>query len=186
MKIIDLTIDDTGQGVYAISFVENPAIEKDWIHLSEEVQLQSIDKERRMVYGAALIPNKPIYRRRPNGEEYYIRFSSEVIEQTAHKFIFEGNTHNATLEHAEDVDGVSFVESWIKEGEQDKSAHLGIKAPIGTWFVGGYVDNDELWEKVKSGEVKGFSIEGLYSEVLSAELELEALDRELDDLLNQL
>ena len=92
----------------------------------------------------------------------------------------------ATLEHAEDVDGVSFVESWIKEGEQDKSVHLGIKAPVGTWFVGGYVDNDELWEKVKSGEVKGFSIEGLYSEVLSAELELEALDRELDELLKQI
>lgn len=185
MKIIDLKIDEEGKlGVEAISLVERPAIESEWIHLKEnEVKLQSIDTERRMVFGAALIPNKPIYRVRPDGEEYYIRFSDEVIQKTAHRFLMKNYNHNATLEHEQKVDGVTFVESWIKEGESDKSVHLGIDVPIGTWIVGGYVENDELWAKIKAGEVRGFSIEGLYSESVSADLGEVVTDK---DVLKQM
>ena len=183
MKIVDLTIDEEGSGVYAISFVENPAIQKEWVALSaEEVKLQSLDNDRQIVYGAALIPNKPIYRVDAEGMPYYIRFSKEVIEQSAHNFIREGKNHNVTLEHSDKVDGVVFVESWIKEGDNDKSVHLGIDAPVGTWFVGARVDNAELWPKGKAGEVKGFSIEGLYSQVLSRELELSSIAKELEEI----
>jgi hypothetical protein len=186
MKIIDLEIDEFGKlGVQAISLVDKPAIESDWIFLeSEQVKLQSIDKERRMVYGAALIPDKPIYRVREDGEEYYIRFSSEVIQKTAHRFFMQKNNSNATYEHQVKVEGVHFVESWIKEGEQDKSVHLGIDVPINTWLVGGYVENDSLWEEVKAGKVKGFSIEGIYSEAIAADLELQELVESMQSLLS--
>ena len=184
MKIIDLKIDEEGQGVYAISFVGSPAIESDWVFLNnQEVKLQSIDTERRMVYGAALIPNKPIYRVHPSGEEYYIRFSSEVIEKTAHKFLMNNQNHNATYEHKKELDGSTFVESWIKESEQDKSVHFGIDTPVGTWFVGSYIENEDLWSKIKAGDVKGFSIEGLYSEDIAAEMELQSLADELESLV---
>jgi len=188
MKIFDLTIDETGEmGTFAISLVEKPAIEKEWIALKEDtVKLQSVDKERRMVYGAALIPGKPIYRVRPNGEEYYIRFSKEVIERTAHDFYERNNHHNATLEHDSEVEGVVYVESWIKESDNDKSVALGIDAPVGTWFVGGKVKNDDLWGKIKLGEVKGFSIEGIYSEALADEILLKSLVDEIEKVVNQL
>ena len=188
MKIIDLQIDEEGKlGVQAISFVEKPAIESEWVYLNEEkVNLQSVDEERRMVYGAALIPDKPIYRVRPDGEEYYIRFSDDVIQKTAHRFFMQNHNHNATFEHEKDVEGVTFVESWIKEGESDKSVHLGIDVPVGTWVVGGYVESDDLWNKVKAGEVKGFSIEGLYSESIAAELAFEEVVKELEALAKEL
>jgi hypothetical protein len=188
MKIIDLQIDEEGKlGVHAISFVEKPAIESEWVYLnSEEVKLQSVNEERRMVYGAALIPNKPIYRVRPDGEEYYIRFSEEVIRKTAYRFFEKNHNNNATLEHESDVEGVHFVESWIKESDNDKSVHLGIDVPIGTWIVGGYVESDELWGKVKLGEVKGFSIEGLYSESISADLEMQELLKAMQEAVKLL
>jgi hypothetical protein len=94
------------------------------------------------------------------------------------------NNSNATHEHQVKVEGVHFVESWIKEGEQDKSVHLGIDVPINTWLVGGYVENDSLWEEVKAGKVKGFSIEGIYSEAIAADLELQELVESMQSLLS--
>ena len=188
MKLIDLTMSDSEEfGTFAISLVEKPAIEKEWIALKDNtVKLQSIDKDRRMVYGVALIPNKPIYRVRPDGEEYYIKFSKEVVEHTAHRFIEQNKQHNATLEHSSDIDGVVFVESWLKEGDNDKSVHLGIETPIGSWIVGAKISNDELWGKIKGGEVKGFSIEGLYSEVLTDDIILSQMVKELEALAKEL
>jgi hypothetical protein len=186
MKIIDMQIDDDGElGVYNISFVEKPAIESNWIYLnSNEIKLQSIDLERRMVYGAALIPDKEIYRVDDKGNEFYIRFSKEVIQKTAHRFFMQKRNDSATYEHQIDVKGVDFVESWIKEGDSDKSVHLGIDVPINTWLVGAYISNDALWERIKSGEVKGFSIEGNYANSISPEMELSFLIREFEEMLN--
>jgi len=119
--------------------------------------------------GAALIPNKQIYRRNEKtNEEYYIFFSKDTVRKASQLFLKESNQNNATIEHTKKISGMSVVESWIKEGEQDKSNLYGFDAEPGTWFITMKVDNEEIWNKVKSKEIKGFSIEGYFAEKLEA------------------
>lgn len=172
MRIVELLLDEGSlqAGIQAISVVESPAIEEDFVALKEEarIELKTIDKEKRILMGAALIPNKPIYRR--NGEdEYYIYFSQDTVRKASELFFINGNQNKATLEHQMDVQGTSVVESWIIEGEQDKSRMYGMELPVGTWMVSMKILNDELWEGyVKSGKVKGFSIEGYFVDKVEA------------------
>ncbi len=173
MRIVELLLDEESlqAGIQAISVVESPAIEEDFVALKDEqpkIELKTIDKEKRILMGAALIPNKPIYRR--NGEdEYYIYFSQDTVRKASELFFINGNQNKATLEHQMDVQGTSVVESWIIEGEQDKSRMYGMDLPVGTWMVSMKILNDELWDGyVKSGKVKGFSIEGYFVDKVEA------------------
>ena len=153
-------------GVFGISLVESPAMESEFIALSEqkEIQLKAIDSEKRILLGAVLIPNKPIYRNQ-NGKEFNIVFSSETIRLSMENFFEQGYQSQSTLEHDEKqvLKDVTFVESWIKESETDKSVHYGLNEPVGTWFASMKVNNDEIWNDfVKTGKVKGFSIDGFF------------------------
>lgn len=167
-RIIELIIDEENEfsGIEAISVVENPAIEEDFIALKEhkEVRLAEVDKEKRILMGAALIPNKKIYR---NGEEedYYIFFSEDTVRKASELFLMKGNQNNSTLEHNVELEGMSVVESWIIEDEKkDKSRKYNFDLPVGTWMVSVKVNNDDVWNRVKAGEVKGFSIEGYFAD----------------------
>jgi hypothetical protein len=169
MDIIELFIDENDEvsGIEAISVVENPAIESDFIALkNQEIKLAEVDKEKRILMGAALIPNKPIYRL--SGEnEYYIYFSRDTVRKASELFFMRGNQNNSTLEHNLPLTGLTAVESWIVESEQDKSRHYGLDVPVGTWMVSMKVHNDEVWNDfVKTGRVKGFSIEGYFADKL--------------------
>ena len=150
---------------YAISMVESPAIESDFVALSKEeedkVQVFLESNERHMVYGAALIPEKDIYRN--NGEqEFYISFTKESIERMSQDFMKEYRQHEVKTDHDEVANEVCVVESWLVEDSyKDKSNALGINVPVGTWMVGMKVNNIETWERVKSGELKGFSVESM-------------------------
>ncbi len=165
-KIIELILDDELElnGIEAISVVENPAIESDFIALkSQDVKLAEVNAEKRLLMGALLIPNKPIYRR--NGEdEYYIYFSKDTVLKASQKYLMSNNQHNATMEHQYDISGLTLVESWIVEDEvHDKSRKYGLDVPVGTWMGSVKVNNDEVWnDYVKTGKVKGFSIEGYF------------------------
>jgi len=168
MKIIELILDEQNEfsGVEAISVVENPAIEEDFVALADqEIKLAEVDKEKRILMGALLVPNKPIYRR--NGEEeYYVYFSKETIRKTAEMFLMKGNQNNSTLEHQLPLNGLSLVESWIVEDEdKDKSRVYDMNVPVGTWMGAVKVNNEEVWnDYVKTGRVKGFSIEGYFAD----------------------
>ena len=168
MEIIELFIDETDEvsGIEAISVVENPAIESDFVALKQqEFKLAEVDKEKRILMGAALIPSKPIYRQ--NGEqEYYIYFSKATVRKASELFFINGNQNNSTLEHELQLKGLTAVESWIVESEQDKSRMYDLNVPMGTWMVSMKVNNDDVWKKVKAGEVKGFSIEGYFADRL--------------------
>ena len=168
MDIIELFIDETDEasGIEAISVVENPAIESDFIALkNQEFKLAEVDKEKRILMGAALIPNKPIYRQ--SGEqEYYIYFSKNTVRKASELFFINGNQNNSTLEHELELKGLSAVESWIVESEQDKSRMYDLNVPMGTWMVSMKVNNDDIWQKVKKNEIKGFSIEGYFADKL--------------------
>jgi len=172
MRIVELLLDEESlqAGIQAISIVESPAIEEDFVALKEEerVELKTIDEDKRVLLGAALVPNKPIYRR--SGEdEYYIYFSQDTVRKASELFFINGNQNKATLEHQIDITGLSVVESWIIEGEQDKSKMYGMNLPVGTWMVSMKVHNDEIWnDYVKNGRVKGFSIEGYFVDKVEA------------------
>jgi hypothetical protein len=152
------------EGVYALSVVENPAMEDMWITLSEQpqkIELELADEKKRLLLGAALIPNKKIYRN-IDGNEFYITFSEETIEKLAHNFFKEQNNNNSSLEHEVKLEGMSVVEGWIVEDTlKDKSANYGKQYPKGTFVTMMKVDNDEMWQKALNGEIKGFSIDAL-------------------------
>ena len=166
MDIVELFIDEEDAiGIEAISVVESPAIEEDFIALkNQEFKLAEVDKEKRILIGAALIPNKPIYRRNDDNE-YYIYFSRDTVRKASELFFINGNQNNSTLEHQVPLTGLSVVESWIVESEKDKTRHYDMEVPVGTWMVSMKVLNDEVWnDYVKTGKVKGFSIEGYFAD----------------------
>ena len=170
MKIIELIIDETDEysGVDAISLVEYPAIEENWVALNKnnkEYKFKSVDDDKRILMGALLVPNKMIYRK-DGDEEYYIHFTKETVKKASELYLMRGNANNATYEHIKEVDGVSLVESWIVEDkEKDKSALYDLDLPVGTWVGAVKVNNEKLWEMAKvDGSIKGFSIEGFFAE----------------------
>lgn len=151
-------------GIDAISLVEHPAIEEDFIALnSQRVEFATQSEEKRILMGAALVPNKPIYR--VDGEnEFYVYFSEGTIRKASELFFQKAKQNNATLEHEVGINGLTVVESWIIEDEtHDKSRKYGFDLPVGTWMVSMKVNNPEIWDGwVKTGKVKGFSIEGYF------------------------
>jgi len=166
MKIIELILDEAQNimGIDAISIVENPAIEQNFLALkAEEIKLTEVSKEKKILMGALLVPNKPIYRTGAEGE-YYIYFSKDTVEKASQLYLKNGNQNNSTLEHQHELSGLTLVESWIVEDEKfDKSRKYGLNVPVGTWMGSVKVNNDEVWnEYVKNGKVKGFSIEGYF------------------------
>jgi hypothetical protein len=185
MKTIELYIDEENEfsGIEAISVVENPAIEEDFIALKkQQVKLAEVDKEKRILMGAALIPNKKIYR--TNGEdEYNIFFSEDTVRKASELFLSRGKQNNSTLEHDVKLNGLSVVESWIIEDKKkDKSRKYGFDLPIGTWMVSVKVNNDEVWNNfVKEGKVKGFSIEGFFADKLD-ERPKESVEEDFDEM----
>src|SRR6056297_1930917 len=180
------------QGVYALSVVENPAMEDLWIALSEQplqIEFAKVDDEKRLLLGAALIPNKKIYRN-IDDNEFYITFSEQTIEKLAHEFFKQQSNNNSSLEHEIKLEGMSVVEGWIVEDpKNDKSNAYGKEYEKGTWVTMMKVDNDEVWDKVKNGDIKGFSIDavlGLTKLNLKSEIKMtnELKDSIVNDVLN--
>lgn len=172
-KVIDFYIDEETDlwGIDAISLVNMPAIEENFIALSKPGQnytLSKVYEEKQIVIGPALIPNKEILRKDPEtGEDFYINFPIETVRLASQLFMKKNNHHNATVEHAYSVNGCCVVESWIKESHIDKSTHLGFgNTNIGTWFTGMHIENADVWKEVKEGKRKGFSIEGFFTQAL--------------------
>ena len=177
----------TGGDLFAVSLVEDPAIESNFIALSKQKSSIKLENEKRLLIGAALVPNKPIYRN-VNGNEFYISFDETTIEKLAQDFLANDYQHNITVDHQEDANDIVIVESWIKTSENDKSVSYGLNEPIGTWFIGMKVNNDEIWQRVKDGFYKGFSIEavvGLDELINNNNLQL-AMDKEFIDKLREI
>lgn len=189
MKTIELVIDESEgmDGVLAISMVEAPAIELDFIALSNQntAKMQLSRDERQVVLGAALVPDKPIYRIGPNGEEFNIIFSKDTVRRASEIYMRELRNNNVTLEHTEVADGIYLTESWVVENPtMDKSKHLGIDVPEGTWMVAFHVTDPFVWENVKAGKLLGFSIEGMFQRS-SAVSNSEELCKKIQDIIDE-
>ena len=173
MEIIELIIDEESEefsGIEAISVVESPAIEEEFIALKNEdqIRLAEVSKEKRLLLGAALIPQRPIYRK-SDDNEFYIYFSKETVAKASQMFLQAGNQGQATMEHAtEKLEGMTVVESWIVEDlVHDKSRKYGLDMPLGSWMISVKCENDKVWAKVKKQQIRGFSIEGYFADKLS-------------------
>ena len=186
LETIELFVDDLDGGIDAISLVEYPAIEETFVALSKQkIELKTMDDEKRLVIGLALVPNKKIYRNN-KGFEYNITFSEQTVRKASEKYLKSLKIHNTTVEHEMEVDGVFLTESWIVEdSEKDKTAIYNLNAPVGAWAVSMRIENDDVWENVKQGKYLGFSIEGIFTEQeqLSAQ-DVEAMEK-IDELLNE-
>ena len=194
MDIIELVIDENEElsGIEAISVVSAPAIEENFLALKneEQIRLAEVSKEKRILMGAALIPDKPIYRK--NGEqEFYIFFSKETVAKASQMYLKAGNQGQATMEHTEEkLEGMTVVESWIIEDSvHDKSRKYGLDLPIGTWIVSMKIDNDDIWDNyVKQNKIVGFSIEGYFADRLNNKVKENKTDQltEEDKLLKNI
>ena len=180
IPVFDIVVSDSQiLGVDAIALVENPAIEEDFIALNkvEEIKL-SIDEERKILTGPALVPDKLIYRVDSLGNEYYIRFSSQVIAQIVERYFAKNKHINFNLEHnSKDIVKATILESWIKEDSTyDKSLKFNYDLPVGTWFISAKIEDQKVWDKyIKKGKVKGFSVEGMFSQELAGTIKPEDL-----------
>lgn len=165
---------------YACSLVTSPAVEELFISFNEDKPLieKFADEKKHMITGVVAIPNRPIYRRNADGEEYDIVFTEEAIEEMAKDFLKEYRQHEVTLQHQEDAEGVYLVEQWIKSDEvYDKSLSIGLSRdlPVGSWIQTYYVDSNDVWQRIESGELRGFSLECL--------LGLEEFDKQIENNL---
>ena len=152
--------NDTETGVYAVSLVDEPAIEVDWIKLSKVIEMEfSVNKDKQMLFGPLLIPGKLIYRRDNKGNEYNIVFDEETIQIIADKFNENKLGDAFNFQHSNRKVEAVLLQNWIT-GELDKSKEYGFELPKGTWFGGVKVKDEQFWlEEVKTEKVKGFSVE---------------------------
>ena len=171
-KITELVIDEENEAlaIDAISLVTSPALEVDFVFFGKEknnLTFAKVDEEKRELIAPALIPLKQIYRYDANTDsDYYVYFSKDTVKKAAYSYLKHNNHHKATYQHEQRVAGVLTVESWIKEGDSDKSKLYGFDLPNGSWFVKMKIENSDLWQKIKEGELKGLSIEGYFVDKL--------------------
>jgi len=192
-KITELVISDENESlaIDAISLVSEPAIEVDFVYFNKgknNLTLAKLDEEKRMLVSPALIPNKNIYRYdAQNDQDYYVYFSKETVRKASEMYLKHNNHHKATYQHEERVSGVLTIESWIKEDDKyDKSLAYNFDLPIGTWFVKMKIENNEMWERIKSGELKGLSIEGYFVDKMEAMSKREVTDENILEALAEI
>lgn len=158
LKLYKVVADNSE--VMAVSLVDEPAIDLNFIHLHKETpQLICLEKdEKHLLVGCVLRPDYPIYRN--NGkEEFYLEFPKETVERLAYDYMQSGRIYSFTTDHKDIADNVSIVESWIKTSENDKSKDYGLDVPIGSWIICAKVEDEAIWKRVKDGELRGFSVE---------------------------
>ena len=191
-KIVELIINEENESlaIDCISLVSEPAIEENLIFMSKaknNLTLAKIDTDKREIISPALIPNKNIYRVDENGDDYYVYFSKDTVKNCAYSFLKNNNHHKATYQHKERVSGVLTVESWIIEDpKMDKANLYGFQLKKGTWMVKMKIENDDLWKKVKSGDIKGLSIEGYFTSKYQEMQKKEPTNEEILKALNEI
>lgn len=167
-----------------ISLVDLPAIETNFIQLSKQAEIQfSVNEEKRIVSGPVLIPEQPIYRRTGN-KEFYIKFDEKTIREFAVKFFHDHRNTEGNVQHEISVNGVTFFESYLLDKERGIAPVEFPDLPTGTWFVSAKIDNDELWQLIKDGVIKGFSIDIMTSLSDVKPKEIDTLDKLVEYLNN--
>lgn len=189
IKTYEMLIEDELiDGVYTVSIVDQPAIERDFILLNKnekdriEIKLEKVsDSTRHVLTGPALVPDIVIPRK-----NYNIKFSKDTIRQISENFIMQNNKDRVNIQHSVNVNKAYLIETWVVEDiNNDKAYSLGYtkeQIPIGTWMVSFKIKDDMLWDEyLKSGILKGFSIEGNFTQK-EIKLNLSEEDKMIYDL----
>ena len=192
-SIVELVIDEDSESlaIDAISLVSAPAIEQDFVFFGKEknnLTFAKVDEDKRTLISPALIPDKSIFRHDPQtSSDYYVYFSKATVRKASELYLKNNNHHKATYEHSDRVSGVLTVESWIIEDpKMDKSTLYGFSLPKGTWMVAMRIDNEDLWKEIKSGSLKGLSIEGYFTDRMEKMSEKTPTDQEILTALNEI
>jgi hypothetical protein len=159
--------EDDETAVTAVALVDNPAIELNWQTFSDSKQLFKADAEKRLISGPLMVADLPIYRRDEQGE-YYGLFTAEDIYNVRNKFFRQENSKSVNMMHdpSQSVEGVYMVESFLIDSKRGIHSPNGYKLTDGSWFGTYKVDNQDVWENfIKSGEFRGFSVEGVFKQV---------------------
>jgi hypothetical protein len=175
--------------VDAIALVEKPAIELDFIAFSKQEDLKfAVDEEKMELIGPALVPDLQIYRIDPKtNEPYYVTFSKETIRTIAQIYLKKGFQRDVNIEHSVIPAKSYLFQSYIVDESKGLSAPKGISVPDGSWIVGMKVEDYNIWNGIKEGKVKGFSVEGFFKLVEMSKQPIEKSEEEqVLDLLRQL
>ena len=188
-EIYELVMKDDEDEVFALSLVSEPAIQQDFVFFGVNgknvIKFATADADKKTIVGPILIPDIKILRMKEDGTPYYVTFSKDTVQKLAQKYIKDNNSNNITLEHDKPVTGVSLVESWIAESSQyDKAKAYGLNVKPGTWMGVFKVDNPTIWNDfVKTGLVKGISLEGLFThELIKASKVEDIFEKEITEL----
>jgi hypothetical protein len=166
LPVIYLTIDDNEEaGVEAVALVDTPAIEREWMAFNKQkaYRFEVTSEDKRIISGPLMVAGLPIYRRDEEGKEYYVVFDADTIRKIVYKYMKQGRTDSVNEMHETALDGVFMFESFIVD-EMKPTPKGFSELPEGSWFGSFRVENDDVWQQVKDGDFKGFSVEGLFSE----------------------
>lgn len=174
-------IDNSEEGILDISLVDYPAVKRDFVLFSQDKMNFSIqNEEKRIISGVVMLADTPIYRKSPTAGEYYIVFTRDIIEMMVEKMSFEGKLNNITLNHnGQLVEGVTLVELFIKDSSKGLNPNYLPDVTEGSLIASYKVENEDIWNQIKAGEFRGFSLSGIFSAIPS-------LDQPLDDILDLL
>lgn len=189
VEVFEIVINDHDEsGVDYIALVDEPAIMKNFMAFNKQdkIQFKAADEDKRLIIGAAMIPDLKIFRTDPQRGDFYVYFSKETIRQINQKYHRKGFERNVNLMHDKDqhADGVYYVGGFITDDKMGLKDPEGFDNPEGTWYVIMKVDNDELWNNfIKTGEFKGFSVEGLFDQIPTSEEKESDILKEIDKLI---
>ena len=175
---------DNEMEVDYVALVDRPAIEKSFLAFNENTERIAFaiqNEDERIITGALMLADKPIYRNDENGE-YYVVFTKDTIKQIAQKFFAKGYQSNVNLMHdsGQRLEGLTMFESWITDEKRGISAMKGFEdVPDGSWFGSFKVNNDQVWKMIKDGKVKGFSVEGLFQYKPTEKQDLNSIQNQL-------
>lgn len=174
-------IDNSEEGILDISLVDYPAVKRDFVLFSQDKMNFSIQsEEKRIISGVVMLADTPIYRKSPTAGEYYIVFTRDIIEMMVEKMSFEGKLNNITLNHnGQLVEGVTLVELFIKDSSKGLNPTYLPDVTEGSLIASYKVENVDIWNQIKAGEFRGFSLSGIFSAIPS-------IDQPLDDILDLL
>lgn len=162
--IINSELEDDAE-VDFVALVDKPAIQKDFLMFNNQMKFEIVNEDKRILCGAIMLADMPIYRNNEEFGEHYVVFDKDTIKAIVQKFFKKGYQANVNEMHNpnKQVDGVTMFESWLVDRSMGKMPIKGFEdAKDGSWFGSYKVDNDEVWDKVKAGEFKGFSVEGIF------------------------
>jgi hypothetical protein len=163
LPVYELKINEHADSfVEAIALVEEPAIESDFLAFNKTNQFNFSSDDKMELIGGAMIPDMKIYRRDADGTEYNVFFSKETIRQIAQVFFKKGFQSNLNLDHTTTPANSYIFQSYIVDQEKGMTSPKGLNLPDGSWVVGVKVQDQNIWNDIKAGKQKGFSVEGLF------------------------